>query len=58
MDSHLERYQISPHSGLICGLDLVIKMIKNDVIDELVPSKDLRHLTDPPLANFNPITEK
>ena len=54
--SYLEWNQVTPHSGLICWLDLVIKMVKDDIIYELVPSKNLRHFSDSSLANFHPVS--
>ena len=52
--SNLERYQVPPYSWLIRWLYFIIKMIKNDVIDVLIPSKNFCHLTDSAFTNFNP----
>ena len=55
-NSYLEWNQVTPHSRLISGLDLVIKMIKNDIIDELVPSKNFCHLSDSSFTHFHPVS--
>ena len=50
--THLEGYQVSPDPGAVGGLYLVIEMVEDDVIDVLVPRKDLGNLTDSSLPHL------
>ena len=50
---YLERDEVSPNSRPVCGFDIVIKMIKNDVIDVFVPGKNLSDLSNSSFSYLN-----
>ena len=52
---HLEGYEVSPDPGLVGGLDLVVQVVQDDVVDELVPGQDLGHLAYSALTDFNSV---
>ena len=51
---YLERDKVSPDAGLVGRLDLVVKVVQDDVVDVLVPGQDLGYLTEPALTNLHP----
>lgn len=51
--AHLKRDEIPPYAGLVGRLDLVIQMVKNDVINILVPGENFSDLTKSSLAHLN-----
>ena len=38
--SYLERNQISPNAGFICGFDFIIEMVEDDIVYIFVPSQN------------------
>ena len=50
----LERNQVTPHPRLVRRLDLIIEMIKNNVVDVFVPAKDLGDLSKSAFSYFYP----
>ena len=50
----LERDQIAPHPGLVRRLDLIVEVVEDDVVDVLVPTKDLGDLPESALSNLHP----
>ena len=49
---NLERDEIPPDPRSVCWLDVVIKMVQNNIIDILVPSKDLGDLSNSAFSYF------
>lgn len=43
-----------PNARFVGGLDLIVKMVQDDVIDELIPCKDGRDLIEAALPDFHP----
>ena len=50
----LERNQVTPHPRLVRRLDLIVEMIKNNVVDVFVPAKDLGDLSKSAFSYFYP----
>ena len=50
----LEGDKVAPHPRLVGGLDLVVEVVEDDVVDVLVPAQDLGDLPKPPLSHFHP----
>ena len=50
----LEGDEVAPHPRLVGGLDLVVEVVEDDVVDVLVPAQDLGDLPKPPLSHFHP----
>ena len=50
----LEGDEVAPHPRLVGGLDLVVEVVEDDVVDVLVPAQDLGDLPKPPFSHFHP----
>ena len=50
---YLERDEVSPNSRPVCGFDIVIKMIKDDVINVFVPGKNLSDLSNSSFSHLD-----
>ena len=50
----LERNQVTPHPRLVRRLDLIVEVVEDDIVDVLVPTKDLGDLPEPPLPHLHP----
>ena len=49
---YFEWDEVSPYSRSVRRLDVLIKMIKDNIVDVLVPSKNLSYLSNFPLSYF------
>ena len=55
---YLEWDEVSPDSGLVSGLDFIIEMVKDDIIDELIPSENFSDFADPSFSNFDTMVKR
>ena len=51
---HLEGDKIPPHPGPVRGLDVLVEVVEDDVVDVLVPAKDLGDLPESALSHLHP----
>ena len=51
---HLERDKIPPHPRPVRGLDVLVEVVEDDVVDVLVPGQDLGDLGDLALPHLHP----
>ena len=51
---HLEGDEIPPNPRSVRGLDVLVQVVQNDVIDVLVPSQDLSNLRNLALTDLYP----
>ena len=51
----LERNQVTPHPRLVRRLDLIVEVVEDDIVDVLVPPKDLGDLPKSPLSHLHPV---
>ena len=49
---HLEGDQVPPNPRPVRGLDVLVKVVQDNVIDVFIPSKNLSYLSDSPFSNF------